>query len=529
MKKDKDYKLDSSEYILYSILYFVFSLTLLFLVPIEYVQLAGIVLYLGDYNYITKPRIRDTNLNYKWRYLFVVPALFIFLKIYLAFKDSKQEEIVENEKEINLENPIKCNKLLLVRVKKSGRIEEIKNEDWQEILKLGNEDKFEIQQMEEYPKWFKFEEVDALKKDVEYEDEYDYDDDEKGFDDGGKGKSKIYFTLLLLLIAIPLIYMGIKQKERKGLLSTIEKAENHSLILSEEKKRIASEKRVEALKTKRADFENKKEELENNVANWESETSSLKKQIHDIKANYGHFRGGEYTQLVDFSLADKQALRQLLKEGEKLEYGRRVLTTSQKDLFYLFKSFEKEFYENETYKYQDGTYRHQMLNEITQIDDVLKISIFNSFDLTMLSDMQERQQNKAIVKNAEYYLELATERMKVDESGRFDMTNKDLDYVVENINKSLDLDSDFFLAYLIRGNAYYYMQEYRKSMKDYKKITRVPKYRFESTEELSVLSEAYFRLGNAKLKLKLNPCREFKKACDLGEEFGCDAYDKDCK
>ena len=116
--------------------------------------------------------------------------------------------------------------------------------------------------------------------------------------------------------------------------------------------------------------------------------------------------------------------------------------------------------------------------------------------------------------------------MKTDESGRFDMTDKDWSYVIENMNKSLDLDSDFLYAYLFRGNAYYYMEEYRKSMKDYKKITRVPKKRFKSSEELSLLTMAYNGLGNAKLKLKLNYCREYKKACDLGD---CLAYYGLCK
>ena len=95
-----------------------------------------------------------------------------------------------------------------------------------------------------------------------------------------------------------------------------------------------SSKKGAALETRSTAFDSKKQKLVNNVANWENETSNLKKQIHDIKAKYGHFRGGKYTQLVDFSLADKQALRQLLKEGDGLEYQRRVITTSQKDLVY---------------------------------------------------------------------------------------------------------------------------------------------------------------------------------------------------
>ena len=132
---------------------------------------------------------------------------------------------------------------------------------------------------------------------------------------------------------------------------------------------------------------------------------------------------------------------------------------------------------------------------------------------------------KKIIK-AQYYLELAGDRMKVDGSGRFDMSKEDWNYVVENLSKSLDLDADLLMAYLYRGNAYYYMGKYRKSMKDYKKITRIPKYKFESTDELSLLPMAYIGLGNAKLKLKLNYCKEYKKACDLGD---CLEYNGLCK
>ena len=40
---------------------------------------------------------------------------------------------------------------LIVKVKKSGKIEKMKNEDWEQIKKLGNENKFEIK----YRKLFK--------------------------------------------------------------------------------------------------------------------------------------------------------------------------------------------------------------------------------------------------------------------------------------------------------------------------------------------------------------------------------------
>jgi len=109
-----------------------------------------------------------------------------------------------------------------------------------------------------------------------------------------------------------------------------------------------SSKKGAALETRSIAFDSKKQNLVNNVANWENETSNLKKQIHDIKAKYGHFRGGKYTQLVDFSLADKQALRQLLKEGDDLEYQRLGLTISQKDLVY-----EREQFNTDATKWQE--------------------------------------------------------------------------------------------------------------------------------------------------------------------------------
>ena len=109
-----------------------------------------------------------------------------------------------------------------------------------------------------------------------------------------------------------------------------------------------SSKKGAALETRSIAFDSKKQKLVNNVANWENETSSLKTQIDKIKAKYGSWRDGKYTQSIDFSLADKQALRMLLKEGDNLEYQRRVLTTSQKDLVY-----EREQFNTDATKWQE--------------------------------------------------------------------------------------------------------------------------------------------------------------------------------
>ena len=54
---------------------------------------------------------------------------------------------------------------------------------------------------------------------------------------------------------------------------------------------------------------------------------------------------------------------------------------------------------------------------------------------------------------------------------------------------------------------------------DYLRIFLDSKINLDNNEELSLLSMAYIGLGNAKLKLKLNYCKEYKRACDLGDCF----------
>jgi len=65
----------------------------------------------------------------------------------------KITNIIDKEEMIEIENLKRTTKHndLIVKVKKSGKIEKIKKDDWQEIVKLGNEDMFEIK----YRKLFK--------------------------------------------------------------------------------------------------------------------------------------------------------------------------------------------------------------------------------------------------------------------------------------------------------------------------------------------------------------------------------------
>ena len=72
-------------------------------------------------------------------------------------KDRKEDKKITNtidENEIieieDMKHTVNLNDLI-VKVKTSGKIEKINNEDWEQIIKLGNEDKFEIK----YRKLFK--------------------------------------------------------------------------------------------------------------------------------------------------------------------------------------------------------------------------------------------------------------------------------------------------------------------------------------------------------------------------------------
>jgi len=125
---------------------------------------------------------------------------------------------------------------------------------------------------------------------------------------------------------------------------------------------------------------------------------------------------------------------------------------------------------------------------------------------------------KEVDKTADYYYNLADNRLKSKEHLMDGMNSKDFIYQVENTTLCIDLDPNYWQAYIIRGNAYYELGKYRKSMYDFKKAKK-----YSPKDFMWVI---YTGIGNAKLKLKLNYCREYKKACDLGY---CDPYYDLCK
>lgn len=112
------------------------------------ITLAGLALYIIDINYVTIPRLRDTNFSYKLRYLCYIPPAHIILKLVLFFKESSKERPKESPEKQDLKKSEKIlsnsKDLITVVVKKTGKKQEIKKSDWDEIVMLGNEDMFEI-------------------------------------------------------------------------------------------------------------------------------------------------------------------------------------------------------------------------------------------------------------------------------------------------------------------------------------------------------------------------------------------------
>ena len=86
---------------------------------------------------------------------------------------------------------------------------------------------------------------------------------------------------------------------------------------------------------------------------------------------------------------------------------------------------------------------------------------------------------------------------------------------LNDINLVIDKSPKSELNFIIRGNIFFALKDYRKSLKDYKLALRL------NPDDGSI----YIGIGNAKYQMKLNYCREYKKACDKGY---CEAFNKFC-
>ena len=96
----------------------------------------------------------------------------------------------------------------------------------------------------------------------------------------------------------------------------------------------------------------------------------------------------------------------------------------------------------------------------------------------------------------------------------------DWQYQIDNYTKCLRIDPDYDIsAYLNRGQAYNRLENYEDAIADYTRAIRIdPDY-----------ARAYKSRGIAKENAGLPYCSDYKRACELGNEDGCEWYNEQCR
>ena len=98
--------------------------------------------------------------------------------------------------------------------------------------------------------------------------------------------------------------------------------------------------------------------------------------------------------------------------------------------------------------------------------------------------------------------------------------SSDWQYQIDNYTKCLRIDPDYDIsAYLNRGQAYNRLENYEAAIADYTRAIRIdPDY-----------ARAYKSRGIAKENAGLPYCSDYKRACELGNEDGCEWYNEQCR
>ena len=88
-----------------------------------------------------------------------------------------------------------------------------------------------------------------------------------------------------------------------------------------------------------------------------------------------------------------------------------------------------------------------------------------------------------------------------------------------DFTKAVRIDPDYTVAYNNRGIVFGKKENYNEAIADFNRAIRInPDY-----------TNAYANRGFAKELAGLSYCSDYKKACDLGEEWCCESYNEDCK
>ena len=89
---------------------------------------------------------------------------------------------------------------------------------------------------------------------------------------------------------------------------------------------------------------------------------------------------------------------------------------------------------------------------------------------------------------------------------------------IRDYNRALSIDPDYAIAYNNRGNAKRQLGRYQDAIRDYTRALSI------DPDDAS----AYNNRGFAKGKLGIYKCDDYLKACQLGNQVGCDNYSNSC-
>jgi tetratricopeptide (TPR) repeat protein len=97
---------------------------------------------------------------------------------------------------------------------------------------------------------------------------------------------------------------------------------------------------------------------------------------------------------------------------------------------------------------------------------------------------------------------------------------------LSDYNAAIRADPNEGWAYLNRGNFKGHQREYRSALSDYNQAVSLLQQ-----DDIRLLSTAYNNRGSTKSSLgdKSGGCQDYKKACELGNEFGCWNYEDNCE
>jgi tetratricopeptide (TPR) repeat protein len=100
------------------------------------------------------------------------------------------------------------------------------------------------------------------------------------------------------------------------------------------------------------------------------------------------------------------------------------------------------------------------------------------------------------------------------------LINGDYDNALSNINKAIALNPTYADSYYIRGNIYQQKTNYRIAIQEYLKAIKLDPNHIDAISKCGICY--------AKMNDKSTACIYIKRACDMGNNDGCNIYYKFC-